>query len=763
MASIPFSGQISLGSLRSLAGRNTSSPIGLRDCYGFDGGSPHGGQVPLSLMRGAVQTTDLLNSFNPDALSNCVGIYSTRIINSNYGGAIMNIRRSADSATTNVFSDTRGNMRVSNGETLSNWTTGNGTIQVLTWFDQSSKSNHAQGTVGTGRNAPLLVQDPANVNANVLLFPNSNTATASVYFGYSLSSVSVSSVICSFQTVSKTDIWQSLLCTNADNQGLRYNSLSLNSGDANDFLNPSSSFAITNDVYDATTPFSTITNGVWNNLCAVRGSGSLPIIHMGNVDPTVSSGTLMVRSFHGYMRDMILFGSNLITTTVGSTTTVPEYTQYVSYITSNAWRSGLRGSYLADNWNGTQWIDSSGLGNHASNISGTVTKTSSSLLSGVGGNVILTGTTSTVIRWPTTLMTSSYTFFHVTRYNSTINKLRIFTSSNSGDTNWFSGHWDNKAGLAYHGDTAGFLSAILDTHGTRWVLSSDTANSYRSQGFLRGTVANGAVGTLNINAYNGEASDWAVAAAHIFNRVLSTQEILQVENMLASRYRFPTPIPYGLVLHLDPNDYVGGTTWSDRSGNGFDFTLSTTSIFNNGTSTAPPYMLLSSFATIKRTTDVPIAKYCTFIAWCAPLNSTSDWRTMIRGNVGDHLALIQSGGNALGMYDTETAQFVSSGFNINTLTNVYTKLNMWVFFFSTVAPQWTFYFNPSSLPLTPTATITNTNLAINRSFGTIGTNADGSQSFGKFGSVLWYNRRLSDAELVETYRRYESMYVTPTV
>ena len=58
----------------------------------------------------------------------------------------MNVRRSADSATANVFSDRIGTLTLSNATTLSTWL-GASTGFVATWYDQSGNARHASQTV----------------------------------------------------------------------------------------------------------------------------------------------------------------------------------------------------------------------------------------------------------------------------------------------------------------------------------------------------------------------------------------------------------------------------------------------------------------------------------------------------------------------------------------------------------------------------------------------------------------------------------------
>jgi hypothetical protein len=96
--------------------------------------------------------------------------------------------------------------------------------------------------------------------------------------------------------------------------------------------------------------------------------------------------------------------------------------------------------------------------------------------------------------------------------------------------------------------------------------------------------------------------------------------------------------------------------------------------------------------------------------------------------------------------------------NVTTLANSSTSFNMWAFRSSTVAPFFQFFYNPASLPLTPTGQIANNaNAAIKEGIRHIGS-FGASQYFGHIAQFMQYNRRLSDAELVDIYNRYRWFY-----
>jgi hypothetical protein len=99
--------------------------------------------------------------------------------------------------------------------------------------------------------------------------------------------------------------------------------------------------------------------------------------------------------------------------------------------------------------------------------------------------------------------------------------------------------------------------------------------------------------------------------------------------------------------------------------------------------------------------------------------------------------------------------------DVSTLDQVYTRFNMHVWKLSTVSPYYTYYFNPSTAPCTPTGVITDSRANLGHSFYALGYYQGGSQFFGQCGTALYYNRELGDEELVDIYRRHMVKYLLP--
>ena len=243
---------------------------------------------------------------------------------------------------------------------------------------------------------------------------------------------------------------------------------------------------------------------------------------------------------------------------VNTTTYALEY--YDGYLWKNLAvtlpvKSGLVGWYLPDNYSSGVWTDSSGSGNNATLTTGTP---STSIQSGTGFganstfNVVRGNARTDGIQFPSAILPSTYTLFHVSRYNlaigvsgdQTIGRGRIFDGVTA---NWLSGFWNGGSGKAYHD---GWLTAsTTDYHGNYWVANTDQNSRYRSKSknanggnWYNFTGGGGTSKQLSINYGNytangaNESSFWMVAEILVYNRTLSDAEIILVENYLTTKY-----------------------------------------------------------------------------------------------------------------------------------------------------------------------------------------------------------------------------------
>jgi len=226
----------------------------------------------------------------------------------------------------------------------------------------------------------------------------------------------------------------------------------------------------------------------------------------------------------------------------------------------------------------------------------------------------------------------------------------------------------------------------------------------------------------------------------------------------------PGVVTSGLVLALDagnPKSYPGsGSTWTDLSGNGYNFTVNSSAYSISG---GIPHMNFEgSFGSAKRVvggslTNIPNFSNGTIMCFSTILNSTTDWRTLVRGSSNDHQVIVQVGTDNLGMYNNEPVEgFVDSTFDITSLPNPYTQFNCLTFRLSQSSPYYQFQYNNDSTIYS----ITNANATFNNGFCVIGayhnfvtgtTSGDSSQYWGKISTFFYYNRHLTSSEISQNF------------
>jgi len=219
---------------------------------------------------------------------------------------------------------------------------------------------------------------------------------------------------------------------------------------------------------------------------------------------------------------------------------------------------GLVGWYKGEAWNGTSWPDLSGNGNDCTDIKGTINK---------AGNYIY-GATGDGIRFPSAILPSTYTLFHVARYNGA-NRGRIFDGVGTNYVNWLSGFHGGKTGVTYHGDSyGGWLTQSSATNFPldQILISTDQKSLYRGNG-VDLTINNSAVGSADILSINWgyyssppntENSDWAVWEVIVYDRELTLDEIGIIEIYLfnAQYTIYTNPVVPRGVNYFNPRDIV---------------------------------------------------------------------------------------------------------------------------------------------------------------------------------------------------------------
>lgn len=172
----------------------------------------------------------------------------------------------------------------------------------------------------------------------------------------------------------------------------------------------------------------------------------------------------------------------------------------------------------------------------------------------VGGDPVVYGGTGDGITWPTGILPSTFTIFHVSRYRDGT-RGRIWQGQSN---NWLDGFHGNKAGCAFH--DGWIANSGTDVFGYNWVLSTSQNSLYRGEGTTYGTSGGSSSTRLTINhGLYSEYSDWEVAELIVFDRHLSSAEYISVEGWLAAIYPNSTTVTASVS-----GNYVGYTAVSTQ-------------------------------------------------------------------------------------------------------------------------------------------------------------------------------------------------------
>lgn len=225
----------------------------------------------------------------------------------------------------------------------------------------------------------------------------------------------------------------------------------------------------------------------------------------------------------------------------------------------------------------------------------------------------------------------------------------------------------------------------------------------------------------------------------------------------------------GLVLLLDAGNtrsYPGsGTLWTDISGSGNNFTLTNAGAYN---SSGPKYMNFGgSFGCALTTSgsDIPLSGTVTAIVWTRILNSSSNWRTLFRGETSnnDHQVIVQAGGWLIGMYDNVNGTgFNSSGFSQQSIPGYGTsQWNMLVWRWVSTQNSFNYYtFAYNDSPETIRGSNSSANARFKGGFRTLGAynSAGPDQFWGDISQIAMYNRRLDDTEIKNIFTAQRGRY-----
>ena len=224
-----------------------------------------------------------------------------------------------------------------------------------------------------------------------------------------------------------------------------------------------------------------------------------------------------------------------------------------------------------------------------------------------------------------------------------------------------------------------------------------------------------------------------------------------------------------LILSLDAGNiksYPGtGTVWYDISGNNNHFNIVQAAFQNDSSG---KYMdFRGSYGCAKNSADISLSDSTgvTYLLWTKRiLQPPTSWRTLTRSYVSDHHVMIYYDGTEIGVYDNATG-WVGSGFQQSSLPNYNT--DDWIFLhwrWQNFSPYYEMSYNDS--PNVIRASISNINSRYERGFGSIGayhsantTPSSASQFWGDIGAFHVYQRRLSDAEILQSYYALKERFI----
>ena len=149
---------------------------------------------------------------------------------------------------------------------------------------------------------------------------------------------------------------------------------------------------------------------------------------------------------------------------------------------------------------------------------------------------IMGGTNSTISNIPWSGINKDYTFIHLARYNGDT-RGRIWTGTTG---NWLSGFWNNSVSFFHEGWIGQYINVLEE--GRNWLLTVDMNNFARiNKGKWEGngpSYSPESIGVNIIGPYSIEKSDFAIAEFIIFDRHLTKDEYIIIENYLTDKYKF---------------------------------------------------------------------------------------------------------------------------------------------------------------------------------------------------------------------------------
>ena len=325
-----------------------------------------------------------------------------------------------------------------------------------------------------------------------------------------------------------------------------------------------------------------------------------------------------------------------------------------------------------------------------------------------------------------------------------------------------------KFGLWQTGGGVSSLNSSISTPFYNWYYVGLTYDGSIMRGYVNGQLAGsksvsrwtpynngGGVGLNYAIAANdstslgdGSPAKMKLGAFHVYNKVLSNQEIVSNYNYTKSNYIYTGSMSIWIDAN-DPASFSGGSL-TDLSGNNYTHTLT------SGATSSTIFGFKSFDCTtgskrivVDGTGPTLSTSGYTYVVWARAISDNSSFRTLLYTKSPRYTPItIPNGTNTLGYWDTA---FRSSGYGLTS------SIDSWVQY-SVVGDNssQTFYINDLQVGnsisygsgLSPIGTL----------HDGLGNNLGSSQSFGHVGNMMLYNKKLTLDEIKQNYDALKHVY-----
>lgn len=397
----------------------------------------------------------------------------------------------------------------------------------------------------------------------------------------------------------------------------------------------------------------------------------------------------------------------------------------------------------------SQWRDKSGFNYHMTPLAGSPTRNAF-----LNSRKVLAFTTGQDIQnLSIDLRTSPYTVFIISRYTSPSAGTGRILTSNGGYNNWLLGHWASEINKYYANGWVYSTYVALDTNWKMYLgdwggPSNDLANFYGAGTAIATNSADASAGpwTLGINANSGERSNCEAAEIIVFNRLLSTVERRLVHTYLGQKWGISNTDRS--IIDLSGNNNNG------LLGDGVTADMPLFDVYNKGAlklDGSTDYVAVANATSLNPAT-------VTVSIWVKRNGYQSNVASYLRRNYNDAYAIV-------GDIAADNVRFrIHNGSTYPESPNATLSLNEWTNIVGTYdLANIKIYKNGVFVNQTAhTSAISyssaNTVLTIGRDDPVAGRYMNAN-----YGSVLIYNRALTDTEIRQNYEAQKSKFANTIV